>query len=251
MPAGSDLAMKSFSTTHRLAVLVLGGLVLLGVTVTVSAQRGDGSSDADIFRGKSLREIDALVQQISDESERKTIQATADFVARGDDPRSLRRAEQFSIAASPPSTFEESLARAELIVVAEVRSLDLISARAAGRGGTLATLAVRDVLLGGSIDTLVLQQPATVEIDVEGKSATGLVLSVPSFAPALFAGDKALLLLKKADGSEYYYALPFVGQYVERADGKLEAVGGNPFQGQFAGLTLAQGAEKVRAALQK
>lgn len=84
-------------------------LLVLGVVTAVSAQTGgEQYRSEDLFRGKSLNELDAIVQTISSESERKIIEATQDFLARGGAPRTLRRVDQLSIAALPARTFDEA-----------------------------------------------------------------------------------------------------------------------------------------------
>ncbi|MGE5596007.1 MAG: hypothetical protein ACM3S1_08235 [Hyphomicrobiales bacterium] len=80
------------------------------------------------------------------------------------------------------------VAKSDLIVSAEVLDVDFAGPRSKGMGGSLVTIRVLDRIKGEAPDTLVIGQAATIEIDAEGQSATGLVLVRPSSRPRCSAG---------------------------------------------------------------
>lgn len=168
--------------------------------------------------------------------------ALAAYRASGCDPRALKQIGLSHIDGPPLPTYEEAVARADTIVVGQVRSLDPLDVYSPARPGPISTahVDIAQTLKGTPLRTIDVKQFGGIALQPEG-----LVLGHPG-AELILPGDEVVLLLEQRAGA--FWAVYPVGA-VRLRGSALEPTVAAPYQDLAAGIramTRAQLLARIR-----
>lgn len=225
--------VDAFSGLRPLRVPVLlaaGTLVLLLLARASDVFGSDPADESQLSYDQRL----AKHQQLGEASDAAALAASRNFLAKGGDPKLLPRAHRMAVASAPPQTLKEALQAADLVVSGEVLDTDFVGKSHKEMPGNLVQFRVSESMKGEAKGILSIQQPGNIEVD---PSTGNLVLGYSDYAPVMFPGERYLLFLKRVEGTDRFYVLPYVGQYGLDAEGRLAPLEGNPFAADVTGRT--------------
>jgi len=167
--------------------------------------------------------------------------ALAAYRASGCDPRALKQVGLSHLDGPPPPTLEDAVARADTIVVGQVRSLDPLDVWSQGRlPVSTAHVDIAQTLKGTPRRTIDVKQFGGIALQPEG-----LVLGHLG-AELILPGDEVVLLLEQRAGA--FWAVYPVGA-VRLRGSALEPTVAAPYQDLAAGIramTRAQLLARIR-----
>lgn len=222
--------------------LLAAASAVLGVARLASAYLGPGDRPNDPFAGLPEAEQRARQAQESQRSDATRFELRQRFAQSGQDPRSLERTRRMAITDPPAASFREAVAAADIVVRGTVVALDFADPSARG---IVTTIAVEAVLKGPPLDQVLVEQVGDLDVDTDGD----IVLGEADYAPVLFKGDQAFLLLtRRPDGSGRYLVQPWSGQYPVQA-GRVAPLPANAAIGASArGNSVAAFEDALRVA---
>jgi hypothetical protein len=188
--------------------------------------------------GKSDQDIRARQQAGETVAEAKYRAWLDNFVASGQDPRSLERRPMDGGRAAPPKpNLATATLDAEAIISGVVEKADYsLGYYAKGFDGTIVTIRLDSVAKGALI------QGQTMQVRMAGgpepyQDYKDGYLAYAKEAPLLLPGDRAVLFLNRDTVGEYE-PHAFTGVY-NIVNGQVRALDGNPFKQVTEGLTEA------------
>lgn len=237
--------------------LGVAGLAVLGSVSLAQAQGGasgpGGPSAAEKQQALQAVNRDANLSEAArnekyqaglSESARRRADWIRAFQASGRSAVDLPRVELMQSEVSPPPTLRAAVGHARRVVSGRVVSHRYTP------DGTVSTLQVEDSIKGGPIQTLTFTQRGGPEpLPGYGDDA---VVGYSIADPVLLGQQSVLLFLAEEPGDQTQTLRPesFVGQYVVEGD-RVQPLPGNPFRSQFAGKSLGEVKQAVRAEMQK
>lgn len=223
------------------------GLMLAVLQLSAADQPAPALLEPDPCEGQTDQECGQTINALRSEGNKKYTEWVNNFIASGQDPRSLPRSPSSALAAPPPPTLDLAVQAANTIVVGAINDVDFEVVPPDDPSGhafvrTKARVSIESTLKGDPVKEITILQFGGPEPGSDWESGRLLYLEA---APLLLKGDRALLFLKKDDLG--YYVQAWTGTYLLDKNDKLDALAGNPFEAAVEKKTLSEFTDEIRA----
>jgi len=225
---------------------LLSGLLLAVAVLQMSAadEPTPGAKEPDPCKGQTDEECNHTIDTLRSEGNAKVVKWVEDFIASGQDPRSLPRSFITALPAPPVPTLDHAVEDADRIVMGEVIGVEFEVVEDTSGPATVwgtAHVSVESTLKGDEAKEVMVRQSGGPWPDADMKA----VLAYSEATPYLLKGDRVLLFLKEDELG--YSAQVWTGTYLVDEEDRLDAVTGNPFEASVEAKTLPEFTAEIRA----
>lgn len=227
--------------------LITGIALMLAVLQLSAADQPSPTVDEpNPCAGQTDEQCNQTVDTLRSEGNAKVVKWVKDFIASGQDPRSLPRSPTTALPAPAASSLDLAVEGAETIVIGYITDVDfeVVLDDTAGPASVWGTahVSVEGTLKGDQAKEIMVVQSGGPQPNSDLKSGS---LAYSEATPYLLKGDRALLFLKKDELG--YYVQGWTGTYLVDKEDKLDAVAGNPFGASVEAQSLSQFSAEIEA----